>query len=248
LEGHDDKEKAMSSSGDSPSISGSDGGALVPTTNDGAGVGTASNSAGLFGNYSETSEFVLWEKYETVAMHFNDLIIRLRTQAVGGLAGVVAVAGIAVNYAQKPDTRAPWMILCGTLVILLFAWASLWLLDTRYYARLLRGAVNALLAHEQKTAGRINLSTTISENTPRYELTIHGFYLIVAVGLSIATIYAAEEAFLFESKQAKPVEYKIELSSPNGIKVNTDSTKIEHDVRLRIPSTVKFTAEPPKVP
>jgi hypothetical protein len=36
----------------------------------------------------------LWEKYEEIAMHFNDLLIRLRTQALGGVAALSAIVGI----------------------------------------------------------------------------------------------------------------------------------------------------------
>ena len=36
----------------------------------------------------------LWEKYEEITMHFNDLIIRLRTQALAGVAALSALVGI----------------------------------------------------------------------------------------------------------------------------------------------------------
>ena len=35
--------------------------------------------------------FKLWKSYEEVAMHFNDLIIRLRIQSIGGLAALATV-------------------------------------------------------------------------------------------------------------------------------------------------------------
>ena len=37
----------------------------------------------------------LWVEYEKIAMHFNDLLIKLRTQSLGGLAaiGFVTLAG-----------------------------------------------------------------------------------------------------------------------------------------------------------
>ena len=37
--------------------------------------------------------YELWQKYEKVAMHFNDLIIRLRTQALAGVAALSALTG-----------------------------------------------------------------------------------------------------------------------------------------------------------
>jgi len=45
----------------------------------------------------------LWEKYEDIAMHFNDLIIKLRTQA---LAGVVALSTL-VGFSQSGFGRCP---------------------------------------------------------------------------------------------------------------------------------------------
>lgn len=36
----------------------------------------------------------LWEKYEQIAMHFNDLIIRLRTQALAGVAALSTLVGL----------------------------------------------------------------------------------------------------------------------------------------------------------
>jgi hypothetical protein len=35
----------------------------------------------------------LWGKYEDIAMHFNELLIRLRTQALGAVATIVTAAG-----------------------------------------------------------------------------------------------------------------------------------------------------------
>jgi hypothetical protein len=70
-------------------------------------------SDGTQPKYTERSDFALWDRYENVAMHFNDLIIRLRTQALGALAGVVAISGLAVNFAQKAESRSQWVILLG---------------------------------------------------------------------------------------------------------------------------------------
>lgn len=38
--------------------------------------------------------FDTWKKYEDIAMHFNDLIIRLRIQSIGGIAALAAILGI----------------------------------------------------------------------------------------------------------------------------------------------------------
>ena len=45
-------------------------------------------------DYSFDNVFKLWSKYEDVTMHFNDLILKLRFQALAGVAGLSAVAGL----------------------------------------------------------------------------------------------------------------------------------------------------------
>jgi hypothetical protein len=50
----------------------------------------------------------LWEKYEEITMHFNDLIIRLRTQA---LAGVAAVCTENLKFDHSGDeVRQGWRV------------------------------------------------------------------------------------------------------------------------------------------
>ncbi len=44
----------------------------------------------------------LWEKYEDIAMHFNDLLMRLRTQTLAGIAAVSALVGV---FAKEGSTR-----------------------------------------------------------------------------------------------------------------------------------------------
>ena len=66
--------------------------------------------------YKDTSEFAFWGKNESDVMHFNDLIIRLQTQALGALAGVAAISGLAINFAQKAESKVQWWILFGTLL------------------------------------------------------------------------------------------------------------------------------------
>jgi hypothetical protein len=42
---------------------------------------------------SRLTYLALWKEYEGVAMHFNELLIRLRTQALGGVAAISAITG-----------------------------------------------------------------------------------------------------------------------------------------------------------
>ena len=91
-------------------------------------------------------------------MHFNDLLMRWRLQAIGGLAGLVTLAGFVVGDAATLAVRyRAMLILSGVLA---FAWVGVALIDLFYYRRLLQGAVNALLAIEKENP-RITLSTAI---------------------------------------------------------------------------------------
>jgi hypothetical protein len=104
----------------------------------------------------------LWSKYEEVAMHFNDLLMRLRTQALGAVAGLTAIAGFFVEggFAQEKGAFSWRSVFVGS-VALLGGWIVLSLLDTLYYSKLLYGAVDALLELEGNSNGFIFLSTRI---------------------------------------------------------------------------------------
>jgi hypothetical protein len=109
--------------------------------------------------------FKMWEKYEEVAMHFNDLILRLRVQVLGGVTAVFALSGIAVNFAARPATPEQWDVIFGTLLFLIAAWVAIAILDLCYYHTLLLGAVDALLELEENS--NIVLSTRIEKRFRR---------------------------------------------------------------------------------
>lgn len=149
--------------------------------------------------YVQSSEFALWDKYEQIAMHFNDLIMRLRTQALGGLTAIIAISGAVLNLSAKPEFKVEWEILFGVVCFFAVAWFALFLLDFFYYTRLLDGAVRAIVEHEGRTPSlnvgaaprRINLSTIVRDTVPCFKVTIFFFYLIVWVALLLGAIYAA---------------------------------------------------------
>ena len=101
---------------------------------------------------------VVWSKYEDVAIHFNDLIMRWRIQAIGGLLTLLTLAGFVVGDAETLTTRyRAMLILAGTLST---AWVGVALIDLFYYRKLLSGAVDAI--EEVETATRdIRLSRLI---------------------------------------------------------------------------------------
>ncbi len=100
----------------------------------------------------------VWKKYEDIAVHFNDLIMRWRLQAIGGLATLVTISGFVVGDAATFTTRYRAMLILS--LALASAWVGVFVIDFWYYRRLLKGAVNSLLALE-KAHPTIQMSTDI---------------------------------------------------------------------------------------
>jgi hypothetical protein len=100
-----------------------------------------------------------WEKHENIAMHFNDLILRIRTQALGALAAVITVGSVLLRQIP-PEQKFPWTLLAVVLAALLFSWVAIWLLHFLYYNRLLMGAIDSILALEDaiNKDGKIELN------------------------------------------------------------------------------------------
>lgn len=95
-----------------------------------------------------------WVKQEKIAMHFNDLIIKVRTQALGALAAIITVGG-ALIHDRGSSTAFPWGLVTAFFFIFAAFWLAIWILDFLYYNRLLIGAVDSLLKlEEQMKAGQ----------------------------------------------------------------------------------------------
>lgn len=99
-----------------------------------------------------------WDKHEKIAMHFNDLILKVRTQALGALAAVITIGG-ALIHDKGSSTAFPWELATVFFGVLIAFWAAIWILDFKYYNRLLLGAVDALLKLEDqmKAGERIDI-------------------------------------------------------------------------------------------
>ena len=85
----------------------------------------------------------LWEKYEDIAMHFNDLLMRLRSQALAGIAAIATIVGLFTKGGTT-NIEADWLIAAALFTALALFWIAIWFLDFFYYNRLLAGAVEAL--------------------------------------------------------------------------------------------------------
>lgn len=157
----------------------------------------------------------LWDKYENIAMHFNDLLIKLRTQALGAVAVISTFVGIFSR--SEIDNVVNWGLAAAVFFFLCIFWIAIWILDVFYYNRLLLGAVDAIIALEQtskhKTRIReIDISTKIERavagESPmfgkdirdRYRKLAFGrraFYIIVFVALVVGFVFSiSQHAFL----------------------------------------------------
>ena len=107
--------------------------------------------------------FEVWKEYEAIARHFNELIMNLRVQALGGVAAASTVVGIF--FCKDAESGAlRWAALAIAFLVLAVLWAALAYLDLFYYNRLLLGAVDAIIELEESSVDIhewpvLNLST-----------------------------------------------------------------------------------------
>jgi hypothetical protein len=112
----------------------------------------------------------VWEKYEDIAMHFNDLLIRLRTQA---LAAVAAISTLVTIFGKTgADPKLSWELAALVFSLLAVFWVAIWIIDFCYYNRLLIGAVAAILDIETLSKDamhirQIDISTKIERAVAR---------------------------------------------------------------------------------
>lgn len=105
----------------------------------------------------------VWGKYEEIAMHFNDLLIKLRTQALGAVAAISALIGV---FGKTDAGLHSWGLSSAVFFFLCVFWVAIWVIDFRYYNALLLGAAEAIIDLEtlSKTASHvtsIDISTKI---------------------------------------------------------------------------------------
>jgi hypothetical protein len=140
-------------------------------------------------------------------MHFNDLIIRLRTQALAAVAALSTIVGIFAK-ADLGEFTYGWEIAGYVFLALTSFWIAIWILDFTYYNKLLIGAVAALIGLEEMsktktTAPSINLSTLVEQSVAssvHFNLSFQqkfklvwgrwAFYVIVLIALLAGAYFA----------------------------------------------------------
>lgn len=147
-------------------------------------------------NYSNSFLLAAWEKHEKIAMHFNELILKIRIQALGALAAVVTVGGVLLK-GFSPKSPMPWGLLTIVFAVLSLFWLAIWLLDFLYYNRLLQGAVRSIILLEDAINSGVEIEFNMShkirdaiEGTckqPAYKGPWF-FYSIVGVLLLLGTV------------------------------------------------------------
>jgi hypothetical protein len=144
----------------------------------------------------------LWEKYEDIAMHFNDLLMRLRSQSLAGIAAASTIITVLAK-GEVADVKLDWLVAKDLFLALSIVWVAIWCLDFLYYNRLLMGSVRAIkkLETQTKTGAPftgINMSTLIEDEFrysfwSRWPARFYGvilFYVIVLGVLVAGMIYA----------------------------------------------------------
>lgn len=141
----------------------------------------------------------LWVEYEKIAMHFNDLLMRLRTQSLAAIAAISAAVGIFAKGDASPNAHLDWTAAEAIFGAMIAFWIAIWCLDMIYYNRLLSGAVTAILKLEEKTKsgstfdGEINMSSHIDGQFQKHIWDIRNprYYGVVAFyGIVFAVLVA----------------------------------------------------------
>ena len=143
-----------------------------------------------------------WARHEKIAMHFNDLIMKVRIQALGALAAIITIGGVALK-AFPTGSGMPWGIVMSVFIALLALWVAIWVLDFLYCNRLLMGAVDAILKLEDEINSENKIEIVMSHKiedavrgrTPTHldKGTLRGpiiFYLIVSAVIAMGFFYS----------------------------------------------------------
>jgi hypothetical protein len=132
----------------------------------------------------------LWEKYEDIAMHFNDLLMRLRSQSIAGIAALSTIVGL-LTKGDVANLRISWLVAAMIFVAMALVWVAIWCIDFLYYNVLLMGAVTAIKQLEAETMRGgpkwINMSTLIEDQfaEPPDISPFHGVLLFYGIVLGI---------------------------------------------------------------
>lgn len=139
--------------------------------------------------------FDYWREAESVAMHFNDLLLNLRMKALGtlGLAFTFGAAASRLTELEHADAKMTIYVLATAFLI---CWVAVGLVDVFYYTRLLHGAVAEIRRQEKKVPTW--LSTKIESHASKCHqwVALALFYGLPALGLAVVIYGNFQEWFV----------------------------------------------------
>lgn len=177
------------------------------------------------GKAIEIDTQALWSKYEDIAIHFNGLLMRLRSGSLAAVAAASTVVGILADEADG-DLSLDWLVAAGIFSAMSVVWIAIFCLDLFYYNKLLNGAVSAITQLESDTLeGRkpqgINLSMIVENEftagkSARAPKGVLGFYTLVFGLLIAGALFSARMSYLEPnpaSAQASAAAHSPDLSA-----------------------------------
>ncbi|WP_281560828.1 hypothetical protein [Thalassomonas sp. RHCl1] len=132
--------------------------------------------------------FELWCKYEDMTVHFNGIILKLRIQALALLSILMTTIGIIAKNSDK----VPFIFLIFMFLTLCIFWIAIWLLDIKYYNKILNANVDALVKLEGENKNHIIhpiLSTAI-RNKVKSSLYPNLFYILGSLPIFIGLFWS----------------------------------------------------------
>jgi hypothetical protein len=145
----------------------------------------------------------LWSKYEDIAMHFNDLLMRLRTQSLGAVAAISTLVSIFANQGNTSSSQQ-WFVGAFLFVAMLLLWIAIFCLDFFYYNRLLNGSVRALTALERCICDGapvpLTMSTQIEEEFTQGKRASATKGVLLFYGIVFAFLLGGATIFLLMSR------------------------------------------------
>lgn len=151
-------------------------------------------------NNQSIDTFELWKEYEKIAMHFNELIIQLRSRALGGIAVVSALVGFISK--DNSSSNFKWELLSDSFIFLFMFWGAIFILDYFYYNRLLSGSVEAIVKLEETTNNKISFSSRVAAKVKSPKYSIFLFYGIVAATLLVGAYVSYDKHTEYTHKQS----------------------------------------------
>lgn len=160
----------------------------------------------------DTDIFEAWKEYESIAMHFNELLIKLRMQAAGGLAALFTLGSV---IAKSDSIRGVnWEFLSIFIILLCVLWVAIWALDFRYYNKLLIGAVDEIVRIEKLSETQVKLDklylsraitaieqggspSNLAARPGKWQFLRQGrwlFYILVLAGLLLTLVFSLYQA------------------------------------------------------